>query len=126
MRLALDQAAEALSSGEVPVGCVFVKAGQVIAKSYNLTNQTKNATTHCEINCIRSMAREGIETRVGVTLYVTVEPCIMCAHALNLAAVERVVFGCENDKFGGNGSVLSLHLYPKGPNFSLTKGVLKD
>lgn len=50
----------------------------------------------------------------------------MCAHALNLAGVERVVFGCENDKFGGNGSVLSLHLFPQGPNYTLTKGVLKD
>ena len=47
------------------------------------------------------------------TLYVTCEPCIMCAHALNIAQIEKVVFGCHNDKFGGNGSILSLHLHPK-------------
>jgi len=69
------------------------------------------ATTHCEINCIRAMAKQGSDLQ-GSTLYVTVEPCIMCAYAINLAGVERVVFGCENDKFGGTGSVLSLHLFP--------------
>ena len=127
MKLALEQANVSLKEGEVPVGCVFVYSPSgpgakdkpvpgVIAASHNMTNVSKNATTHCEINCIREMAtRFGGGTGPGkgtqklleitreCTLYVTCEPCLMCAHALNQVQLKRVVFGCSNDKFGGNG-----------------------
>ena len=93
----------------MPVGCIIVSDGQVIAESHNLTVAKKNATTHCEINCMRALAEKGIGSFEGCTLYVTVEPCIMCAYALHLAKISRVVYGCDNDKFGGNGSILSLH-----------------
>ena len=91
MQLAINQAQKALDTGEVPVGAVFVdESGQVVAESGNLTNQTKNATTHCEINCIRSMFEkcgfdnsELMKITRKLTLYVTCEPCLMCAHALN-------------------------------------------
>ena len=67
------------------------------------------ATTHCEVNCIRQIYREKNEDKLNESVvYVTCEPCIMCAYALNIAKVKGVVFGCENDKFGGNGSILSL------------------
>ena len=112
MELALAEARKGLNAGEVPVGCLFVRNSEIIARSHNLTCQTKNATTHCEINCIRSLSTESTSDNKkvleGATLYVTVEPCIMCAHALTLAGCSKVVYGCDNDKFGGNGSVLSL------------------
>lgn len=106
---ALNIAKEGLKCGEVPVGAIFVnnKENKLYAKSHNLTSQTKNATTHCEINCIREIG--DAEILRNLTVYVTVEPCIMCGYALNLAGVKRVVFGTKNDKFGGNGSILSLH-----------------
>ena len=92
---------------------------EIVARSHNLTNETKNATTHCEINCIRHMAQVAkskniplSEITTNCTLYVTVEPCLMCAHALNKIQIKRVVFGCSNDKFGGNGSILSIHKHP--------------
>ena len=118
--MAVDQARKGLEANEVPVGCVFVHqpSGKVLAESHNLTNQTKNvrkanltsqATTHCEVNCIREICRNGDKALLPeCTLYVTVEPCIMCAYALKLSGIRKVVFGCENDKFGGNGSILSL------------------
>jgi len=123
MRAALKEAEESKDSGEVPVGAVFVYSGEVIAKSGNLTNQSQNATTHCEINCIREISAHCAsdsppEWAVGKTaddilsetdLYVTCEPCIMCAHALALAQIRKVYFGCENDRFGGTGSILNLH-----------------
>ena len=123
MTLAVEQARLGLSHGEVPVGCVIVitESDEVIARSHNLTVKTRNATTHCEVNCIRELAarlttkEEGSSSAAEkvlrkCTLYVTVEPCIMCAQALNLAGVQRVVYGCDNDKFGGAGSILSLNL----------------
>ena len=118
-----------LASGEVPVGCVFVKDGAVIAKAHNLTVVTRNATTHCEINCIReltaSLGKEACaQAMKQATLYVTVEPCIMCAYALNIMGVPRVVFGCDNDKFGGNGSILSLHQFKAG--YEVVRGVRRD
>ena len=64
------------------------------------------------------------------TLYVTVEPCIMCAYALNIAGIKHVVFGCENDKFGGNGSILSLHKFSKDNKapykYTIEKGIMKE
>ena len=90
-----------MESGEVPVGCVFVHNPtlRVLAASHNLTNQTKNvsikvliirkATTHCEINCIREISKKGEQSLIPeCTLYVTVEPCIMCAHALNIVGIK--------------------------------------
>ncbi len=103
----------------MPVGAVFVLAGgKILAAAHNLTNVSKNATTHCEILCIREIKDPAL--LADCTVYVTVEPCIMCAEALNLARVKRVVYGCANDKFGGNGSILSLQTY------QVQDGVLKD
>ena len=102
------------------MGCVFVKdegkdSEEIVAKAHNLTNITKNASAHCEINCINELTLRNSDPKSitsRCTLYVTCEPCMMCAHALNLAQVQRVVFGCHNDKFGGNGSILSIHKHP--------------
>mmetsp|Transcript_22277 Transcript_22277/g.15887 ORF Transcript_22277/g.15887 Transcript_22277/m.15887 type:complete len:130 (+) Transcript_22277:48-437(+) len=129
MQKALEQAEKALYEAEVPVGCVFVdnKTGKIVASAHNLTNKTKNATTHCEINCIRELGN-GFDFS-QCTLYVTVEPCIMCAYALNLIQIKKVVYGCDNDKFGGNASILSLHRNiekPKDLKYEVVSGVLKQ
>lgn len=157
---AFVMAEEALLAEEVPVGCVFVKEGSIIARGRNRVNETKNATHHAEIVAINQLRRsisfsckvcsnyqlsvqinaeashqaelgcqkqnikfpnEGIvehkceceklmlEKLAGCTVYVTCEPCIMCAAALRISRISHVVFGCSNDRFGGNGSVLSVH-----------------
>ena len=114
MGQALKIASEGLLKGEVPVGAIFVNTvdNKEMARSHNLTTQTKIATTHCEVNCIREISARGLASELATCcVYVTVEPCIMCAYALNLAGVKRVVFGAKNDKFGGNGSILSLHRF---------------
>jgi len=127
MLKALEVARDGLSAGEVPVGCLFVLENKIIAKSHNLTVKTKNATTHCEVNCIREITANGREDDLKrATLYVTVEPCIMCAHALALGGVTKVIYGCDNDKFGGNGSILSLHNFPSVNTYKVTRGVLAD
>ena len=95
----------------MPVGCVIVENNsKVIASAHNQTNVTGNATKHCEIVCIQELAsKHSIYELTNCYLYVTVEPCIMCASALKIMNVEKVFFGCANTKFGGNGSVYSLH-----------------
>ncbi|RHY18172.1 hypothetical protein DYB28_001639 [Aphanomyces astaci] len=110
------QGVKALDRGEVPVGCVFVLDNEIIGRGGNRTNELFNATKHAELVAIDAML-EG-DQYTAATLhdddhahcrYVTCEPCIMCAAALALVQVKRVVFGCHNDRFGGNGSILSLH-----------------
>ena len=128
MRLALDVARSASERDEVQVGCVFVdsRTDTVIASTHNETNQTRNATRHCEMVAIDRIL-SGKDPAGGKAvpktatasadrsifrhceLYVTVEPCIMCAAALRLVGINRVVYGCANTRFGGTGSVLDLH-----------------
>ncbi|KAI8904586.1 hypothetical protein PhCBS80983_g04133 [Powellomyces hirtus] len=110
MRAALDQAQEAFDVGEVPVGCVFVLGGQVIGRGRNRTNETLNGTRHAEFVAIDQILKSH-PPRVfrEVDLYVTVEPCVMCASALRHVGIRKVYFGCGNDKFGGCGSVFDVH-----------------
>lgn len=141
----IRQAEEALASGEVPVGCVFVRDGTIIAKARNRTNQLRNvraigvrafpsrdvrlmyvfiisahtkASRHAELEAIDLILEDASLTPpsssaryplANTTLYVTVEPCIMCASALRQLGVRQVFYGCENDKFGGCGSVLGVN-----------------
>ena len=113
MKEALGQAELALVHGEVPVGCVFVDdRNTVVTEGFNLTNQTRNGTRHAELVAMdkliaSSTYESGILSRC--TLYVSCEPCIMCAAAIAKVGIKRVVFGCHNDRFGGNGSILSIH-----------------
>lgn len=117
MKLALEVAAVAYREGELPVGCVYADAytGKVVTAAANRTNASYNATTHAELVAINSLLH-GQEDPVAAAavfrrcvLYVTLEPCIMCASAVARAGVLRVVYGAGNDKFGGCGSVLCLH-----------------
>ncbi|CAL1358315.1 unnamed protein product [Linum trigynum] len=133
MELALDQAKEALDSLEVPVGCVIVKDGRVVASGRNRTSETRNATRHAEMEAIDFLLErwqknglsklEVAEKFSKCNLYVTCEPCIMCAAALSILGMKEVYYGCANDKFGGCGSVLSLHsVNPQ----SLTSGEVRQ
>ncbi|KAH9259745.1 hypothetical protein BASA81_002167 [Batrachochytrium salamandrivorans] len=108
MQGAFAQAELALEMGEVPVGCVFVDqaSNSVIAVGHNKTNKACNATQHAEIIALQSCGDLPFPNNVSV--YVTLEPCIMCAAALSIAGVHTVVFGAGNDKFGGCGSVLDV------------------
>lgn len=134
--MAIALAEEALEVGEVPVGCVYVKDGQVVARARNRTNELKNATKHAEIVAYEEMLAATsdpsgvIATLRGATLYVTVEPCVMCAAALRVIGVAHIVFGCGNARFGGCGSVLPVNadLFdgPFGPPIPVTSGVRAD
>lgn len=101
MTLALEQADVAASLGEVPVGCVLVHEGREIARAHNLRESNQDPTAHAEIEAIRRAAQVVGSWRLeGVTAYVTLEPCAMCAGALVLARVPRVVWGCRDPKGG--------------------------
>mmetsp|Transcript_6832 Transcript_6832/g.10265 ORF Transcript_6832/g.10265 Transcript_6832/m.10265 type:complete len:177 (-) Transcript_6832:217-747(-) len=133
MRMALLQAEKALGFGEVPVGCVFVYKPntldeEVIGVGCNQTNRSRNGTRHAELVAIdRILLEKGHSTEVfsECDLYVTCEPCIMCAAALGRVGVRKVIFGCHNTRFGGNGSILSLHHESPSP-YEIESGILQD
>src|SRR5690606_10687357 len=98
---ALREADLAMARGEVPVGCVLVRDGEVLARAHNLRERTQDPTAHAELTALRAAAhRLGSFRLLGVTCYVTLEPCPMCAGALVHARVDRVVYGCADPKAG--------------------------
>jgi len=114
MKLALNEAQKAFNRLEVPVGCVIVRNGRVLAGGSNKTNESRNATRHAELEAIDTILEaHGGDLQAAdfprCHLYVTCEPCIMCAGALSLINIGKVFYGCPNDKFGGCGSVASVH-----------------
>ena len=110
MRKALELAQEAAAAGEVPVGAIVVKEGQIIACARNEKEALHDATAHAEILALRRSGQAlGHWQLSGCTLYVTLEPCPMCAAAIAQARPELVVFGAFDDAMGGMGSVYALH-----------------
>jgi len=110
MRMALAEARAAEEAGEVPVGAIAVHAGAVVARAHNLRETLQDPTAHAEMLCITQAAEHLESWRLeGVTVYVTLEPCSMCAGALVLARVDRLVFGATDPKAGACGSLMSLH-----------------
>uniref|UniRef100_A0A8B9Q5T5 CMP/dCMP-type deaminase domain-containing protein n=1 Tax=Apteryx owenii TaxID=8824 RepID=A0A8B9Q5T5_APTOW len=106
---------EALEHGEVPVGCLLVCDNEVLGKGRNEVNETKNATRHAEMVAIdrvlewcQQSNKVYEEVFPKTVLYVTVEPCIMCAAALRLMSILWLIYGCQNERFGGCGSVLNI------------------
>ncbi|KAI4873303.1 hypothetical protein NFI96_011824 [Prochilodus magdalenae] len=115
MAKAFGMARDALENGEVPVGCLMVYKDEILGKGRNEVNETKNATRHAEMVALdqvlewcRLRQLDSKEVCTQTVLYVTVEPCIMCAAALRLLHIPLVVYGCKNDRFGGCGSVLDI------------------
>lgn len=110
MSLAYNLAISAYTLNEVPVGAVIVKDGLVLASANNQVETLKDATAHAEMLAITQAAEKLRDWRLqGCTLYVTKEPCPMCAGALMLSRIERVLFGTPDPKMGGNGGALSIH-----------------
>lgn len=101
MRIALHEATRADEAGEIPVGAVIVCQDRIIARAHNLTETLTDVTAHAEMQAITSAANQlGGKYLSGCTLYVTVEPCVMCAGALGWAQISRVVFGTPDEKRG--------------------------
>jgi tRNA(adenine34) deaminase len=114
MRLALEEASLAAAAGEVPVGAVVVREGVEIARASNRTVRDQDPTAHAETLALRAASRVVGGWRLdGCTLYVTLEPCAMCAGALVLSRVDRVVFGAWDDKAGMAGSVGDVLRHPR-------------
>ncbi len=109
MKAAYKEAEKANAGGDVPIGCVIVHDGKVIARGYNRRNTDKSTLSHAEITAIRRAGKKIDDWRLDdCTLYVTLEPCQMCAGAIVQARVPRVVIGCMNPKAGCAGSILNI------------------
>ncbi len=123
MSLALHEAHKAQSEGEVPVGCIIVAADRVIGRGHNMTEAFNDVTAHAEMQAITAAAQTlGGKYLTDCTLYVTVEPCVMCAGAIGWAQVARVVYGCPDEKRGYTRfAPEALH-----PKTSVKSGVLSD
>ena len=127
MKTALEEAYQAFSEGEIPVGAVIVKDDKIIAKSHNTREQNENSLGHAEINALYKACKELKSWRLdGCTLYVTLEPCPMCAGAIISSRIERVIFGAFDEKQGCFGSVcdMSAMRFPSTP--FIKSGVLKE
>ncbi len=122
MKLALQEAVAALEKDEVPVGCIIVSNKRVIARSHNITETQNHVTAHAEMQAITSAAGYlGGKYLIACTLYVTLEPCVMCCGALNWAQISRVVIGARDEKRGFINKNLSLH-----PKTEVVTGILEN
>ena len=123
MRIALDEARQAYTKGEIPIGCIVVCRDRIVARSHNLTETLCDVTAHAEMQAITAAANTlGGKYLTDCTLYVTVEPCPMCAGALGWSQVPRIVFGCADEKRGYHEyAPRALH-----PKTNVTKGILEN
>ena len=128
MREALRQAQKAYAADEVPVGAVVVRAGKIIARSHNQVELHKDATAHAEMLALtQAEAAVGDWRLIDCDLYVTKEPCPMCAGALVLTRIRRVIFGCTDPVAGSAGSVINLLQMPDfNHRCDIASGVLQD
>ncbi len=127
MQQALLLAERAKNEGEVPVGAIVVKDGEIIGSGYNLRESNGMATAHAEILAIEEACRKlGTWRLLGCTLYVTLEPCPMCAGAIVNSRIERVVYGVKDSLAGCCGSVIDFNRYPFSHSFSLTTGICEE
>jgi tRNA(adenine34) deaminase len=127
MRRALEQARLAGARGEVPVGAVLARDGAVLAEAGNEPIGAGDPTAHAEVLALRrGAAAAGNYRLTGATLYVTVEPCLMCVGALVNARVDRLVYGAPEPKFGAVASLLSLEALPLNHRVEVVGGVLEE
>jgi len=128
MKEALRQAGKARALEEVPIGCVIVQGDKIIARGYNRRNTDKNTLSHAELNAIRKASKVTGDWRLeDCTMYITLEPCQMCAGAIVQARIGRVVIGAMNPKAGCAGSVLNLlEMEEFNHQVQVERGVLKE
>lgn len=126
MRKALDLARRAAAEGETPVGAVVVRNGEIIGAGRNNTEKG-DATCHAELEAIRDAARNTGDWRLdGTSIYVTMEPCPMCAGGIMNSRISRVFFGAKDKKMGSCGSVINLFMENYGRKAEITGGVLEE
>lgn len=128
MKEAIRQAQKAYALDEVPIGCVIVYEGKIIARGYNRRNTDKNTLSHAELTAIKKASKKLGDWRLeGCTMYITLEPCQMCAGAIVQARVSEVVIGSMNPKAGCAGSVLNiLQMEEFNHQVTVTRDVLKE
>ena len=128
MKEALKQAKKAYVLGEVPIGCVIVYEDRIIARGYNRRNTDKNTLAHAEITAINRASKKMGDWRLeDCTLYVTLEPCQMCAGAIVQSRITNVVMGCMNPKAGCGGSVLNILEMPEfNHQVNVVRGVMEE
>ena len=128
MKEALKQAKKAYALGEVPIGCVIVYQDKIIGRGYNRRNTDKNTLAHAEITAINRASKKMGDWRLeDCTLYVTLEPCQMCAGAIVQSRITNVVMGCMNPKAGCGGSVLNILEMPEfNHQVKVTRGVMEE
>lgn len=128
MRLALDEARRGFREEEAPVGAVLIHDGRVVSRAHNRPLHLNDPTAHAEILVLRRAARRlGNYRLTGCSLYVTIEPCAMCAGAIVHARLRRLVFGARDPKAGASGSALTVLNHPKlNHRVEIVHGILKD
>lgn len=128
MRQAIKQALKARDIDEVPIGCVIVYEGKVIARGYNRRNIDKNTLSHAELNAIRKASKKLGDWRLDdCEMYVTLEPCQMCAGAIVQSRIKKVYIGCMNPKAGCAGSIINLlQVAQFNHQVEIEKGILED
>ena len=123
MPLACLEAQKAYALGEIPVGCVIVADGQIVGRGHNLTETLQDVTAHAEIQAITAASNNlGGKYLTQCTLYVTLEPCVMCAGAIGWAQIKRLVYAADDDKRGFS----RLAPYSLHPKCSVSSGILAD
>lgn len=128
MKLALEEAQRAFQKQEVPIGAVIVKDEKVIARAYNLKETKKDPTAHAEILAIKEAAKVLETWRLDdCDLYVTIEPCPMCAGAMVQSRIRRLIIGAKEPKFGGAGSIFNIVNHPKlNHTIEVIEGIRED
>ncbi len=124
---ALKEAGKAFESGEVPVGAIIVHKGMIVGRAHNQIRLLKDPTAHAEMIAITQAASHlGNERLIDAVVYATIEPCAMCAGALILGRVKRLVFGATDPKTGAFGSALDVNRLKLNHKIAVTKGIMKD
>ena len=127
MEYALNLAKQSADEGEVPVGAIVVCDGKIVGEGRNRREVVKNALHHAEIEAIDNACKNlGGWRLFGCTLYVTLEPCAMCAGAIVNSRIDRVVYGAPDVRFGACGSLFNINSYPLNHAFELTSGVCEE
>ncbi len=127
MRLVLKEAKKAEKIGEIPIGAIVVKDGKVISRSFNKVEKKNSSLMHAEIDALLKAQKKLRNWRLnGCTIYTNVEPCLMCTYAIILSRINRVVFGCRNEKFGGIYSLVDIENLKLNHKIEITEGILKE